>query len=254
LTVWMDGRRDKHKGREQGWTGRVRKGAGGLKWTAVRLFSGLAGSYDRTLELATLLQDRRWKKWVAEKVTRRGGLLLDLGSGTLVLEERLGGREVKVVGVDVSREMVMAGKRKGLENVALVNGDAEFLPFRAGTFDDAASCYVAKYVSIARFSGELGRVVKPGGTVATYDFVRPRGPFSVLLDMYIHGGLRIVGFLLGMARSRSAFTFRSLPGIVDGATWDQGITEAMDASGFEVAAFERLTGGAVSAYCGVKRK
>lgn len=227
-----------------------------MKGLAMELFACLAGSYDRTVDLATLLQDRYWKSWVVEKaLDGKGGLLLDVGSGTLILEERLAGIGANVVGVDLSRAMVEMGRRKHLGNVALlVNADAEFLPFRDGAFDAVASCYVAKYVSIPRFAHELGRVVKRGGSVAAYDFVKPRGPFLPFIALYIHGLIRLVGFLTALAKMESAFTFENLPGIVEGSTWDRIMAKAMEGSGFQTRAFKRLSGGVVSAYWGVKQR
>jgi demethylmenaquinone methyltransferase / 2-methoxy-6-polyprenyl-1,4-benzoquinol methylase len=227
-----------------------------MKEVALELFTDLARSYDRTLDVATLLQDRYWKNWVVEKTgTREGGLLLDVGSGTLVLEERLAGQPWSVVGIDLTREMVQVGSSKRLSNVALlVNGDAEELPFREDAFDAVVSCYVAKYVSLNEFVRELSRVTKPGGRLAVYDFVRPRGPLSPFVAMYVQGTLRIVGYFMGIAKRGPAFTFQKLPGIVEGAAWDEAMVRAMEANGVQTKGFQRLTGGVVSAYWGIKQR
>jgi ubiquinone/menaquinone biosynthesis C-methylase UbiE len=227
-----------------------------MKNTALELFSGLASSYDRTLNLATLYQDRYWKNWVVEKAgASGGGLLLDVGSGTLVLEERLVGKPWSVVGIDLTRKMVELGGAKRLSNVEmLVNGDAEVLPFRDGTFDAVASCYVAKYVSPPRFARELSRVVKPGGPLVVYDFTKPSGSFSPFLALYIQGALRAVGYLMGLAKRDSAFTFQNLPAIIDEATWDKKIVDEMESNGVQTKGFERLSGGVVTAYWGVKQE
>jgi len=224
--------------------------------TALRLFKGLAGSYDRIVDYATLYQDRRWKNWAANRVgARMGGVVLDLGCGTLLLEERFGGRGWRFVGLDLTREMVRVGLAKGLRNVsALVNGDAENLPFTDGTFDAVISCYVPKYVSTARLARELARVCKPGGSVVLYDFARPRGFLAPFLGLYIDGGLRAVGSLLRLARSRMAFTFDNLPGIIERTAWDREITGAMEGRGFHTVESRALTGGTVFGYFGRKQE
>ncbi len=231
--------------------------AGGpaAKDTAQRLFSGLARSYDRVVDVATCFQDRYWKQWVARHVPdREGGLALDLGCGTLLTEERMGAWKLRFVGVDLSEEMLREGRAKALSNMALMlRGDAEELPFHSGTFDVVISCYVAKYVGVGRFAEEIARVAKEGATVVVYDFVKPSGPFAPLVEAYIQAGLRAAGFLLRLAGRGSAFTFTRLPGIVEGTVWEKGLVRAMEREGFETKAAVRLTGGVVSAYCGRRR-
>lgn len=221
-----------------------------IQSTSQRIFSGLAGSYERSVEYATLLQDRRWKSWVLEKIQGGSDPTLDIGCGTLLLEERLGGRR-RFVGLDLSREMMAIGRAKGLDNVALViNGDAESLPFADGVFGTVVSCYVAKYVRTSWFARELARVTRGGGLVALYDFARPRGAFAPFLELYIQGGLRWAGLLLGLVGRSSSFTYSSLPRIIEDSAWDREVVKEMEEQGFRTLAAERLTGGAVFAYSG----
>jgi ubiquinone/menaquinone biosynthesis C-methylase UbiE len=150
--------------------------------------------------------------------------------------------------------MIRLGLAKRLPNVPLlVNGDAESLPFQDSSFDAVVSCYVAKYVDLGRFVSELARVTRPRGRVLVYDFVRPSGIFAPVLEFYLRCVVRTAGLLLSLAKSPSAFTFTNLPRIVDGATWDRAVVALMESYGFETDAFERLTGGTVSAYSGIKR-
>jgi len=221
---------------------------------ARRLFRGLAASYDRTVDYATLYQDRYWKRWAIEKVALSdGSLVLDLGCGTLLFEERLRYLSCEFVGIDLTPEMARIGWTKGLANVSLViTGDAETLPFSDETFDAAVSCYVPKYVSMTRLAGELARVVKPGARVALYDFARPRGISAPLLEPYIQVGLRAIGLVLRKTKNGAAFAFEKLPRIVDGTSWDKEVVEVMEDRGFETMAATPLTGGAIFAYCGRK--
>jgi len=220
-----------------------------------KLFRGLAPSYDRTADYATLYQDRYWKRWAIEKAALSdGSLVLDLGCGTLLFEERLRSN-CKFVGLDVTPEMARMGWAKGLANVPLVvNGDAETLPFPDEAFDAAVSCYVPKYVNVTRLAGELSRVVKPGARVVLYDFAKPGGFSAPLLEPYIQVGLRAIGLVLRKTRNGAAFTFERLPQIVDGTSWDKEVVGAMEDRGFETVAATPLTAGVVFAYCGRKRQ
>jgi demethylmenaquinone methyltransferase/2-methoxy-6-polyprenyl-1,4-benzoquinol methylase len=225
-----------------------------MRSLALHLFQGLADSYDRTVDVATFFQDRYWKKWATQRAEiEDGGLVLDLGCGTLLMEERLPGFKCRFVGIDITKEMVRVGIDKGLPNVALVvGGDAESLPFPDETFDSVISCYVTKYVSIPKLAKELARVAKPGATVVLYDFVKPKGILAPFLELYIQGGLRAMGYLLRLTKKTAAFAFDNLPRIIDGATWDKEIVKIMEGRGIETAAAETLTGGVVFAYCGRK--
>lgn len=228
----------------------------GLKGTSLEIFAGLAESYELALDLATFYQDRRWKDWVARRLgAPLGGLVLDIGCGTLVLEERLSRLGSGFVGVDLSTEMIRLAQAKGVPNMALLaTGDAEHLPFPDASFDSAVSCYVAKYVDPAKFAGELGRVMRPGADVLLYDFARPRGAAAPLLRMYIQGGLKAVGLALRIAGRSEAVTFRDLPWIIDGTRWDSDLPFFLERNGFDTAETARLTGGAVFAYWGKKAR
>jgi len=225
----------------------------GARDIALKLFHGLAASYDKTVDYATLYQDRYWKRWAIEKAALSdGSLVLDLGCGTLLLEER-SRASCKFVGLDVTPEMARIGWAKGLANVSLViNGDAETLPFPDEAFDAAVSCYVPKYVSMTRLAGELARVVKPGARVVLYDFARPGAISAPLLEPYIQVGLRAIGLALRKTKNTAAFAFERLPQVVDGTTWDKEVVEVMEDRGFETIIATSLTAGAVFAYCGRK--
>ncbi len=226
-----------------------------MKATALELFKGLARSYDLTVDLATLFQDRYWKKWVAEwTAAQEGEMVLDIGCGTLLMEERLQRRRYRFVGLDLTEKMIRVGQTKDLPGVKLlVNGDAENLPFPDGSFSSIISCYVVKYVDLVKFAEEIARVTKPGATVVLYDFVRPRGPLAPFLELYVRGGMRAAGALLGLARNDSALTFINLPAIVDSSVWDSRIERVMESKGFQTRALRRLSGGIVCAYCGLKQ-
>ncbi|MBI3859452.1 MAG: class I SAM-dependent methyltransferase [Thaumarchaeota archaeon] len=226
----------------------------GLHRTALEMFGGLAKSYERTLDLATLVQDRYWKRWIADNAAlSRGDRVLDIGAGTCLLEERLEGSGCEVMGLDLTEEMLSAGRDKKLGCVKLlVRGDAEYLPFREEAFDVVVSCYVPKYVELVAFAHEIARVLKDGGKVALYDFVRPGGPWLAVLALYLHGGMRIAGFLLSLAGNSAATTFRNLPRIVEGATWQERLPKLLARTGVRTVKNLKLTGGVVGAYSGKK--
>ena len=222
--------------------------------TALEIFGGLAASYERVLGAATLAQDRYWKRWVYENAgVKSGEFVLDIGCGTCLFEERLDRCRCNVVGLDLTERMIRIGMSKRITSVeGLICGDAESLPFPDAVFDVVISCYVPKYVDVVRFAKDVSRVLKKGGRVALYDFVRPKGPSSPFLRLYIGGLLPIVGRLLGFAGSETATTFKNLPQIIGKTTWDKEIAQAFECESVRTRVFEALSHGVVGAYSGIK--
>ena len=88
-----------------------------------------------------------------------------------------------VVGVDLTRNMLARGQENvaaaGMsERISLVAGRAEQLPFPDGTFDALTFTYLLRYVDDPQATlCELARVVKPGGAVASLEFLLPPSRF-----------------------------------------------------------------------------
>lgn len=66
----------------------------------------------------------------------RGAAVLDVGCGSGLLFKHVADEAAIVVGVDVSRKLLTLAKEKGKKhrNVFVVQGDADFLPFRHSVF------------------------------------------------------------------------------------------------------------------------
>jgi demethylmenaquinone methyltransferase / 2-methoxy-6-polyprenyl-1,4-benzoquinol methylase len=152
---------------------------------AERLFAPLPARYDRLAELLSFGQNGRWRRAMVGHLTPSDGqLVLDVAAGTagisLQLARRLGAR---VVGVDLTEQMLRQGARNvaaagAQDSVALVNGRAEQLPFADASFDAVTFSYLLRYVADPQATlAELARVVRPGGTVASLEFLLPPSRF-----------------------------------------------------------------------------
>ena len=94
-----------------------------------------------------------------------GGLCLEIGVGTGRIAIPLAQAGVKLVGVDLSREMLGRLRAKG-DAVPVVQGDATRLPFRDGAFDAAIAAHVLHLIPKWRAAiDELRRVVRPGRVI-----------------------------------------------------------------------------------------
>ena len=141
---------------------------------------------------------------------RPQGRALDLGCGTGVMLDRLGTRYPRVVGLDLSQEMLegydLSRLRPGL-TVELLRGDMAALPLRSGSFD-AVVCRSALHHmdDEAGVLAEIARILKPDGrlvlgepandnllTRAARAFVRRRksyGKIHTIDRAYTRGQLR----------------------------------------------------------------
>jgi SAM-dependent methyltransferase len=97
----------------------------------------------------------------------RGLDVIELGCGTAYVSAWLARRGARPVGIDNSKAQLANARRFqrefGLE-FPLLHGDAEALPFEAGSFDLAISEYGASlWCEPKRWIAEAARVLKPGG-------------------------------------------------------------------------------------------
>jgi SAM-dependent methyltransferase len=111
-----------------------------------------------------------------------GDRLLDVATGRgaalFPAAERVGPTG-RVVGVDLAAGMVERTRdeiaRRGLENAAVLRMDAESLAFRQSVFDRVVCSFaVFFFPDVPRVLSEIGRVLRPGGTVA-FAFARGTG-------------------------------------------------------------------------------
>lgn len=173
---------------------------------ARELFGGLPSRYDLLALLLSLGQDRRWRSAVVER-TAAGprGLVCDVATGpagvALAVERATAAR---VVGVDLTESMLRQGRwnveRRGRSGrISLLVGRGEQLPFADATFDALTFSYLLRYVADPEGTlGELARVVRPGGTVASLEFHVPPGPlWRPLWWLYTRAVLPLAGGLLG---------------------------------------------------------
>jgi demethylmenaquinone methyltransferase/2-methoxy-6-polyprenyl-1,4-benzoquinol methylase len=218
------------------------------------IFGGLSISYDLVVDVMTLHQDRNWKARLLERLgPRRGASMLDVGCGTGVLEEMAQVRDsgLDVVGVDITDAMVRIAQRKSPMAGPLLLGlaDAEHLPFRDCSFDFIVSCYVPKYCDAGRFVEELGRVLKPGGRMAVYDFARPSGVFAPLLEYYIYGLLPVLGRVAAPIEPGLAFTCGILPKLIRSTPWREEMDSALlRSTSLSKDGEEQMTSGVVTLF------
>jgi demethylmenaquinone methyltransferase / 2-methoxy-6-polyprenyl-1,4-benzoquinol methylase len=173
---------------------------------ARELFRPLPRRYDVAAELLSFGQNARWRRRMVDAIAQADpALVCDVATGTAGVALQLARRtHARVVGLDLSEEML----RRGLDNVREANMDAriqfvvgngERLPFTDGAFDALTFTYLFRYVEDPQATlRELARVVKPGGKIATLEFLVPRHvAWRALWWFYTRAILPVAGLLVG---------------------------------------------------------
>jgi demethylmenaquinone methyltransferase / 2-methoxy-6-polyprenyl-1,4-benzoquinol methylase len=166
---------------------------------ALELFAPLGPTYERYARLLSLGQDPRWRKFLVSRVeTGPGDEVLDVATGTgAVAAELLRQKGCAVVGVDQSPEMLAVARQQLPASVRLVEANAEQLPFADASFDALTVTYLLRYVDDPGATlGELARVVRPDGTIASLEFAVPAGVWRPLWRTYVGAVLPTAGRLI----------------------------------------------------------
>ena len=164
---------------------------------AQELFAPLGPRYDRMGALLSFGQDPRWRRFMADRLPRDGGHVLDVATGTGLVAEALLARGFRVTGLDQSPGMLAAARARFAGRVELVEASADALPFPDASFDHLTFTYLLRYVDDPGATlAELARVVRPGGTVAMVEFGLPRGIWRPPWDLWVGVGLPLVGRLV----------------------------------------------------------
>ena len=162
--------------------------------TARRLFAPISTSYERWARILSLGQDGRWRRHLVRGFTLpAGSRVLDVAAGTGSISKLIRARGYEVIALDLSGEMLSQHPVP-----ARVQARAEQLPFADSTFDGLTFGYLLRYVDDPKAClRELGRVVKPGGTIGMLEFAVPRGIWKPWWRLYSGVLLPFAGRLVG---------------------------------------------------------
>ena len=136
-------------------------------------FESVAGDWER---IRKSYFDDRVTSLAIEKLLPRNLVLADIGCGTGSLTFELARFAHRVVGVDLSNEMLRRAraiaKERALGNVEFRQGDALQLPLDARSVDAAFCVMVLHFLPDPAYAvKELCRIVGPGGSVILVDLV-----------------------------------------------------------------------------------
>ena len=213
------------------------------------MFDRIAPQYDLLNRLMTAGLDQRWRRLAVSRAgVGAGDRVLDLACGTGDLAQISARRGARVLGVDFSREMLLAAARRR-PSARLLQADAERLPL-----PDASVTVVTCGFTLRNFAfldaafSEMARVLAPGGRLALIEVDRPAIPgvaalHSLYFDRFVP---RIGGWL------SDAAAYRYLPQSTSYLPESPVLLEQVVKHGFRDVTRRRLLLGAAQLIEGVR--
>lgn len=170
--------------------------------------------YDIGVEILTLGRSGIVRRYIAKNFINRGDHLLDIGCGTGSLAILCAEEGAKIVGIDVSPNMISAAKKKVkrsdyAENIELRRMNALDMDkeFRARSFTKIVSTFTISELTEGEDDFVLKqcrRVLKPKGRVIIADRIVPKSSWQRLLSKLIRTPLAITAYILTRTSLRSA--------------------------------------------------
>jgi len=211
------------------------------------MFDRIAPTYDRLNTILSLSLDKAWRRAAISLLDiRAGDTVLDIATGTgdLALPAAHGGG--KVVGIDLSRQMLLRALSKAeeqnlLTRYAVVQGDALSMPFRNGAFNSAMVAFGIRNMNDPKaFLAEIHRVLGIGGRFSILEFSLPeKSVFLRIYGVYLTHVVPIIGGLV----SGDNYAYRYLRDSVAGFPVPQALEAMMKRQGFRVVHSRPILGG-----------
>lgn len=167
----------------------------GMAWRSKRK---VMHAYDVTAQIydERYSDEQHLKYWkTLETVDVANAVVLDVGCGSGMFFPEVAGRAQAVVGVDVSKQLLLKAKVNPGANVYVVQADADHLPFADGTFDAAFSFTVLQNMpKPAKTLQEIKRTTKKNGKIAVTG-LKKAFPETSFHDLIQGSGLETVLFV-----------------------------------------------------------
>jgi demethylmenaquinone methyltransferase/2-methoxy-6-polyprenyl-1,4-benzoquinol methylase len=231
---------------------------GSKKEQIAQMFDNVAPTYDFLNRFLSLGIDVYWRKKAIAKLKKdQPKIILDVATGTadVALETNKQLSPTKIIGVDISAQMLEVGRTKiqksGVSQIIeLQLGDSENLQFADATFDASTLSFgVRNFENVEKGLQEIYRVLKPNGKLIVLEFSRPRNfPLKQLFNVYFKYILPIIGKLTSKDPRAYTYLYESVQAFPD----REAFTALMQKAGFQKATYEAWTIGIVCCYVGEK--
>lgn len=231
---------------------------GDKKGQISKMFNSIAPYYDFLNRLLSLGIDRSWRRKAIEELKAANPkVVLDVATGTadLAIEVSKQVDAEKIVGIDISVEMLEFGKKK-LEKLSLsklielMEGDSENLPFEDNTFDAVTVAFgVRNFENLDKGLKEIRRVLKKDGKLVVLEFSRPTFfPIKQLFNFYFKYILPFIGKMTSKDPKAYKYLYESVQAFPDGTDF----IEVLSKNNYNSNTWTPLTLGICSIYTAQK--
>lgn len=146
-------------------------------------FDDIAPRYDLLNRIISLGMDTDWRRQaISQALPAHSFLDVSTGTADLAIAVAKKSPSIRVVGIDPSREMLARGREKitkmgrSLNNIRLIEGVAERLPFDDESFDAVVCAFgVRNFQNREKGLREMVRVLKSGGKLVVLELSMPHG-------------------------------------------------------------------------------
>jgi demethylmenaquinone methyltransferase/2-methoxy-6-polyprenyl-1,4-benzoquinol methylase len=217
------------------------------------MFDGIAPRYDLLNHLLTMGVDIGWRKRAIRELKQyEPSLVVDIATGTADFAvEALALNPEKVIGLDISNEMLRVGRekiaRKGHnERIELLWGDSEAIDLETDSVDAITVGFgVRNFENLEKGLSEIHRVLRPGKAAAILEPSFPtKFPLKQLFTFYF----RYITPIIGKLVSGSDAAYKYLPESVRAFPNGQDFLDICTKVGFTKTSYYPLTFGACSFY------
>jgi demethylmenaquinone methyltransferase / 2-methoxy-6-polyprenyl-1,4-benzoquinol methylase len=231
---------------------------GSKKSQVSTMFDNVAPWYDFLNHFLSLGIDISWRrKTIAALKDLKPRKILDVATGTgdLAIEAVRQLSPEKVIGIDISNEMLEVGrgklaKKRLSPTIELLSGDSEKIAYPDNTFDAVTVAFgVRNFENLDVGLMEMLRVLRPGGKVAILEFSMPTMfPFKQLYHFYFKNILPFIGRITSKDPKAYSYLYESVQAFPDGK---QFVTK-LEKIGYQSASFKPFTLGICTLYIGEK--
>lgn len=232
----------------------------GKKEQVRSMFNNIAGKYDFLNHFLSLGIDNLWRKSVVKMIKKQyPNQVLDIATGTGDLAVAIAKAlpQAKIIGADISENMLEIGKQKMIkknlnDRVIMELGDSEQLKYENGFFDAVTVAFgVRNYEDLDKGLKEMNRVTKKDGNVYILEFSKPSAfPFKQIYNFYF---LKILP-LFGKTVSKDNHAYTYLPESVQQFPDGDNFLKHLQDAGYNNVQQKKLTFGVATIYTGKKTK